>query len=198
MAEPEQGPEVPSHRVKGGKIREKLAFVEKRWGEPMRRRVVESLPPEDRAQLSLVLDIGWYPLDLYDRLLEAIVEVAGGSDAAVLDRMGRSAAEYQAESAYRVYFRKNDPLALVRAMAPMHAQLNDPGRMEVVEHGDRHLELVVHDPPGTEAACRVARAFYGRALELCGARLVHVEETACQAEGDPACRFQLQWRGSSS
>lgn len=180
-------------QVKGTKIKSKLAFVENTYGEETLQRVVEKLSPEDRRVLKSVLDVAWYPIDLYYRLLEAIVEVAGAGDPRVLDRMGREAAEYQAEHAYGAYFRSKDPRSLLESMIPMHAQINKPGTMEIVDGGERRLSLVIGAPPTTLLACRVAKSFYQRAVELVGGSAARVVESACQARGDGHCRFDVRW-----
>lgn len=180
-------------QTKGTKVKSKLAFVANAYGEEALQRVLEKVSAEDRRVLKSVLDVAWYPIDLYYRLLEAIVEVAGAGDSRVLDRMGREAAEYQAEHAYRAYFRSKDPRSLLEAMVPMHAQINKPGAMEVVDGGERRLSLVIAAPPTTLLACRVAKSFYQRAVELVGGSAARVVESACQARGDEHCRFDVRW-----
>jgi hypothetical protein len=180
-------------RVKGTKIKSKLAFVEEAYGAETLHAVVEHMPAEDGRRLKSVLDLAWYPIGIYDRLLAAIVRVAGNGDAEILDRMGRETAEYQAENAYGVYFRSGDPRALLGSMVPMHHQINRPAHMELVDTGERSLSLLVTDPPTTLLTCRLARAFYQRAVELVGGSQAKVHETACQARGDGQCRFDVRW-----
>lgn len=180
-------------RIKGTKIKSKLAFVEGSLGAETLEAVIDHLPPEIREDLRRVLDLGWYPIRLYNQLLEAIVEVAGGGDQAVVDQMGRETAEYQARHAYSVYFRNGDPRALLQAMVPMHSQINQPGRLELVDHGERSLSLLVFEPPTTLLSCRLARAFYQRAMELVGGDSARVIESACRARGDEHCRFDMRW-----
>lgn len=180
-------------RIKGTKIKSKVAFVEKTYGSQALQGVLGRLTADDRKSLKSILDIGWYPIGLYDRLLEAIVAGAGAGDPEVLDRMGREAADYQAEHAYGAYFRRKDPRSLLESMIPMHSQINDPGEMQIVDRGERRLSLIVAAPPTTELACRVARAFYQRAVELVGGAAARVVESACQARGDEHCRFDVRW-----
>lgn len=180
-------------RVKGTKLKSKLAFVEERFGSEVLQEVLAALPEGDRESLRRLLDLGWYPIGIFDRLLAAIVQVPGEGDLEILDRMGRETAEYQAEHAYRVYFRGRDPRALLEAMVPMHSQINKPARMELVERGERSLSLVVSEPPTTLLTCRLARSFYQRAMELAGGEMARVTESACMARGQDHCRFDMEW-----
>ena len=180
-------------RVKGTKLKSKLAFVEEAFGSEVLREVLAALPEEDRQSLRRMLDLGWYPIGIFDRLLAAIVQVAGRGDLDVLDRMGRESADYQAENAYRVYFRGHEPRALLEAMVPMHSQINKPARMELVERGERSLSLLVYEPPTTLLTCRLARSFYQRAMELAGGETARVTETSCMARGQDHCQFDMQW-----
>lgn len=180
-------------RVKGTKIKSKLVFIEETYGADIRDAVLGQLPAEDQQRLRRLLDLGWYPIGIYERLLDAIVRVAGDGDPEILERMGQETAEYQARHAYSVYFRSGDPRAMLEAMVPMHSQLNQPGEMEIVDRGERSLSLVVTDPPTTLLTCRLARAFYQRAMELVGGESAKVVETKCQARGDGQCRFEFEW-----
>lgn len=184
---------VATVRVKGTKLSSKLTYVKETYGDEALSRVLDALPPEDRKQLHLVLDLAWYPFDLYQRLLQSIVTSAAGGDAAVLERIGEHTADLQAKGAYRVFFRSGDPATVLERMAPMHSLLNDPGEMEVVRTGPRQASIVVRQPPSTQELCRVARAFYRRSLELAGAREVMVREPECSARGGACCRFELRW-----
>jgi len=190
---PSEDDRAAEAQVKGTKIKSKLAFVENTYGEEALQGVVDTMSAEDRRVLKSVLDVAWYPIGVYDRLLTAIVEGAGSGDPKVMDRMGREAAEYQAEHAYRAYFRSKDPRSLLEAMIPMHAQINKPGTMELVDGGERRLSLVISAPPTTLLACRVAKSFYQRAVELVGGSAARVVESACQARGDDHCRFDVRW-----
>lgn len=182
-------------KVKGTKVSSKLAYVRDVHGDEVVRAVLAALSEEDRAQVTRVLEIGWYPQELYERLLDALVSTVAGGDERELDRVGAHSAEGQSKGAYSVYFRgKRDPADLLEAMAPMHAMLNDPGEMRVERRSDGHVTLLVNSPRGQVQSCRVARAFYRRAVELSGGRDVTVREVECSGRDAPACRFEIRWR----
>jgi len=181
-------------KVKGTKITSKLEFVRDVYGDEGSEQLVGALCAEDREATRTALEIGWYPHELYERLLQAVVDGPGRGDEGVLDRIGRHNAERQAAGAYRVYFRSKDPQAVLESMAPMHSMLNDPGKMSVEPRSNGHLSIVVEEPPGNSLVCRVARSFYQRSVELCGAESVIVREVECSGRGDEHCRFEVRWR----
>lgn len=180
-------------QVKGTKISSKIAFVKNEHGPETVEAVLGALSPADRESVRRVLELGWYPLELYERVLDAIVATAGRGSQAVLDDIGTYTAEHQAGHAYRVYFRSKDPRKVLEAMVPMHSQLNDPGEMEVVSDGDRHVTIFVRQPSGTLRGCRVARAFYRRSVELCGVEHPRVQEVQCSARDGECCEFEIRW-----
>lgn len=188
-----QGPDSTSAQVKGTKITSKLTFLRQEYGEEIVEQVTAALPEEDRARLRVVLDLGWYPQELYGRLLRSIQEVAGDGDPRILERIGYHTAEHQAANAYKVYFKVGDPVKLLEQMVPMHAQLNDPGEMRLERLGDTQVRMVVTAPRSTREGCRVAKAFYRRSLELCGAKQVRVRESHCSARQSDRCEFDIQW-----
>lgn len=181
-------------KIKGTKVRSKLEYVRDVHGEEKAQAVLGALPQDQRGRVSSILEIGWYPQDVYERLLEALVDGVAGGDERELDRVGAYSAERQSRGAYSVYFRGKKPADLLEAMAPMHGMLNDPGNMRVERRTDHHVTLWVSSPRGQVHSCRVARAFYRRAVELCGGREVTVREVECSGRDAPACRFEVRWR----
>ena len=181
-------------KVKGTKISSKISFVKEAYGDAVVDRVFASLSPEDRIRMSSVVDLGWYDMDLYDKILDAIVAVAAKGDDQILERMGRHSAEDLSQRAYKVYYRSKDPETVLSKMIPIHSALNDPGEMEVVKRRDRQISVIVREPPTTLHHCRVANAFYQRSVELCGVGRVEVDEVRCSARGDACCEFVVSWR----
>lgn len=180
--------------VKGTKITSKLAFVRAELGDGAEERVLGALSEEDRDEVRKVLEIGWYPQELYERLVRAVVDAGAEGDLKVLDRMGAHSAEAQGQGPYRSFFRARDPEGLLQSMAPMHAMLNRPGEMTMEPRRNGHVTLRIRSPKGNADVCRLARGFYRRAVELCGVKEVTVRELECSGSGAEACRFEVRWR----
>ena len=180
-------------KVKGTKIKSKLAFLEQEYGASIVERVLDSIEPGNRSSLSSVVDLGWYEISLFERLLGAIVDVVGKGHEQILERIGHHSAGNLSEHAYKVYYRSGDPETVLQKMVPIHTSLNDPGEMEVVKRRDRELSVIVTEPRGSLLSCKVARAFYQRSVELCEVSGVVVEEPRCSAKGDALCEFVVTW-----
>jgi len=180
-------------KVKGTKIRSKIDFVKNEFGNATADRVMASLSTDDRSLLGFVVDLGWYEMELYERLVGAIVEVAADGDEGVLDRIGAYGADDLSQHAYSAYYRSGDPETVLSKMIPIHSSLNDPGEMEIVKQQERRLSLIVKAPRSSLLNCRVANAFYKRSVELCGVANVSVVETKCSGNNDPYCEFEISW-----
>jgi len=179
-------------KVKGGKISSKLAFVKEAYGEAMVEKVLDSMDTAEKSSLKIVLDSGWYPIDLYDRLLLTICDVAAEGDESVYARIGRHSAEKAFTSTYKA-FRGKNPGDLVQKMSSMHSMRNDPAEMKVIDQSENHCTVRINQPKSTVTLCKVARAFYIRAIELCDGRGVRVLEPSCSGRGDAYCEFKIDW-----
>ncbi len=180
-------------KVKGTKIRSKTDFLKSQYGDAVSDRVLASMSADDRSLLGFLVDLGWYDLELYERLVAAIVEVAGDGDETVLEQLGRYSAEDLSQGAYNAYYRSGDPETVLSKMIPIHESLNDPGEMEIIQRQERQLSLIVNEPRSSLLNCRVANAFYRRSVELCEVLSVRVVETSCSGRNDPYCEFQSSW-----
>lgn len=181
--------------VKGGKLSSKLAFVKEVYGEEMVGKVIDSMSADEKASLKMILDSAWYPIALYDRLLIAVCDVAAGGDEAIYTRIGKHSAELAFTTTYRV-FRGKNPVDLVKKMSSMHAMRNDPAEMKVVSQSETHCTVRISKPKSTVTLCKVSRAFFVRAVELCDGMSVRVLEARCSAKGDSYCEFNINWEPS--
>jgi predicted hydrocarbon binding protein len=179
-------------KVKGSKITSKLSYLKSTHGDGAQAHVLAWLSAEDREALGLVLEVGWYPQDLYVRLLTAICETVGGGDERIYTAIGEYSADHQFNHSYRVY-RAGDIHETLQNMVPIHAKLNEPGGMEVEIKEPGKATLLVTAPPSDPVICAVSRGFYRRVMHLHGARDVQVVEPTCSGRGARSCRFEIQW-----
>ena len=179
-------------RVKGSKISSKLSYLKAKHGADAWGKVLASMSAEDQRALALVLDVSWYPQDLYERVLKAICRTMARGDESIYARIGEYTAEHQFSHLYRAY-RTSDLAQTLQNMVPLHAKLNDPSGMEVSLEGPGRATLVVTAPPSTPVICAVSRAFYRSAVERHGVSSVEVHETQCSGRGDEVCRFEIRW-----
>ena len=178
-------------QIKGSKLSSKLEFVRAVYGGPAIDRVIDALPVAERDEMRDIIDLRWYPSEMYDDLVQAICAVLAGGDPAIYDQMGVHTAEHQLSNIYAA-FRRQDLIKMIRNMVPMHSHMNTPAHMQV-ETDEDSCTIIVDEPKSSTVACRIARAFYRRTAELAGAKGVDVTEETCSSRGDDACRFRVQW-----
>ncbi len=179
-------------KVKGSKLSSKLAFVRERYGDNAVAKVTGAMSEGDQSTLRLLLDISWYPQELYDRLVETIRDTVGKRDPAILDEIGRHSATHQLTHLLKTY-RAKELEQTLRNQVAIHSRVNDPGSM-TVEVTDHRCTIRVSEPKSTLTSCRIARAFYESTVELYGAKHVVVREPECSAKGDSLCRFEISWQ----
>lgn len=180
-------------KVKGSKITSKFAFVKEYYGDQALDSLLASMDDEDARALIAVIEAGWYPQDLYERLLKAICSHLAVGDEAIFTRIGHHSAQHLINSTYKV-FQSKDPLRLLKNQAPMHTMMNQPGEMEVSSNGPGHCTIKVASPRSSAVICKCARAFYHKAVELCGVTKVSVTEPKCSGNGDNYCQFEITWK----
>ncbi|HMG33323.1 MAG TPA: hypothetical protein VKM94_05240 [Blastocatellia bacterium] len=180
-------------RVKGGKISSKIAFIREYYGEEMIQKIVASMTPRDQAELKLILDTAWYSIDLYDRFVVAICDVAASGDSSVYEKIGFHSADLAFSTTYKT-FRGKNPTDLFEKTLSMHAMRNDPAEMKVISQQDGACIVRIAQPRSTVALCSLARAFYVRAIELCGQSNVRVRETSCSGRHEAYCQFEIAWQ----
>ncbi|MBL8192555.1 MAG: hypothetical protein JNM06_01935, partial [Blastocatellia bacterium] len=78
------------NKVNGAIISSRLTFVEKRWGNAVKQKLINQLPLKDRKSVdSPVFDNIWFEfstLELFDKI---ILEDFANGDSAVLRDLGR-------------------------------------------------------------------------------------------------------------
>ncbi len=180
--------------IKGGVLTSRLAFLEGRGGAEAVRRVLTTLPEEDRALLSgAIAGAGWYPFDTGSRLDAAIEAELGGGDA-LFREMGKQSARDNLSPAQRAFVRERDPYALLKAAASIYRLYYDTGRRTFERRGVRTLVLRTHDSTTfSRADCLTVVGWHEQVIAMCGGSNVRVTETQCRAKGDDVCEYVCEW-----
>ena len=179
--------------VKGSKISLKLAFVKEYYGDDALARLLKSMPPEDQLALRMILDAGWYPIDLYHRTVIAICKVLARGDESVYTTIGHHSAQLSLDSVYKV-FRAKNPITVLKNMVPLHSLMNDPGEMRVIPICENQCTVEVLKPESMVEICKVAKAFYYRSVELAGGMDIKIKHPRCTGLGHALCQFDIAWR----
>ena len=182
-------------QIKGAVLKSRLAFVEEHFGKDGVQRVLQSLGPDDQRPLRMLFTSNWYPFELGRRLDDAIVRVLGNGRPEFFERLGAASADKNLSSLHAGYLTPGDPQAFLAKAPQIYALYYETGRREYRRTGDKAGVLTTHEAETFSAPdCLTVVGWYRRALELCGAREVQVEEVECRAKGGTVCRYDLSWR----
>ncbi|HXY29388.1 MAG TPA: TIGR02265 family protein [Gemmatimonadaceae bacterium] len=182
-------------QIKGAALRARLTFVEQHFGKDGVERVLDTLSEADRRTLKLVLPALWFPFDLGRRVDDAIVRVLGAGRPDFFERIGEASAEQNLSTVHASFLSSGDPHAFLRKAPVIYRTYYESGRREYEQTGPTSGVLTTHDAPTPSAPdCLTVVGWHRRALQMCGARDVHVIEEECRASGGRVCRYRLSWR----
>jgi uncharacterized protein (TIGR02265 family) len=180
--------------IKGSVLEARMEFIETQLGDGALARVMARLSQADRDALEHVLAGSWYPFALGSRLDEAIWRVAGRARGELFRALGRASADAHLSGVHRAFLRPSDPMGFLERAELLYPFYYERGRRTFEAVGPCEGVLTTYDAPAFSAAdCQTNCGWHQRALELCGARNVVVEDEACRSRGDEACRYRLRW-----
>ena len=171
----------------------RFEYLRENHGADCVRRVLDALPPEERARLRGVERSASYPF--------ATVMVLDRTIAAVLAELGDSVYERLGEAAAALHSRwigehgtLVSPHALLAILAENHRRLHSFGRASYRRVGFNEGEISYDGYPEVDpTSCRSTRAFLRASIEVLQGPGVVVDETRCQSRGDAACVFAVRW-----
>jgi uncharacterized protein (TIGR02265 family) len=181
-------------QIKGAVLKSRLAFVEQHAGADGLARVLATLSPEDQREFRLILTVKWYPFELGKRLDDAIVAALGGGQPTFFIRLGEASAEQNLTSLHRGFLTPGKPHAFLSKAQTIYALYYGTGRREYQQLGGNEGMLTTHEAETFSAPdCLTVMGWYRKALEMCGATEVKIQEEECRAKGGAVCRYRLQW-----
>ena len=183
-------------QIKGAILKSRIAFVRERFGAEGVEKVRAALPAEDQAALKSILTVRWYPFEVGKRLDDAIVAVCGKGDPAYFKQLGAASADKNLTTLHKSLLSPGNPHAFLARARTIYALYYETGRREYERTGDRSGVITTYDAQTFSAPdCQTVIGWYERALEMCGASGVRVEEVECRARGGAVCRYNVSWLG---
>lgn len=180
-----------------------LPFVEKEVGPEGAAAIVRAA---GHSREWLIADHNWLPLPLADRLAHLAMELMGETDER---RWGRRFAECAMEwkpthdersylGAYTMAL--GSPRAIFMRVTILHRLIRRSAVMELVELGRRTARLRYTPEPGCYIPrwmCETDKVHLERYPTNWGLPPAEMTETACAAEGAPACEWHARWKNPS-
>lgn len=172
----------------------RLAFLREQGGSAL-EQVLAYIGRADAAVLrGTIVPDAWYPLGLHHRMDEAIAAVFSEHDRAdVLVQLGRASADEMLAGSE--YIKHGAPEFFLNAVPRLYSAHHTAGRRDYQSFGPNAGVIRAFDTAcfARRDDCWTAMGWLQRALELCGADGVLVNETACRAAGAPCCEYHCEW-----
>ncbi|UCC73420.1 MAG: TIGR02265 family protein [Gemmatimonadota bacterium] len=181
-------------KVKGSVLKSRLDFVEEHFGEDEVQQVMASLSAEDQEALRKMLPSSWLSFEIGKRLDDAIVQVCGKGDPQFFEQLGVASADKNLTTLHSTFLTPGDPEAFLRKAPQIYELYYQTGRRAWEKTGESEGYLTTYDAETFSAAdCLTVVGWYKRALAMCGATTVEVEEEECRALGGAVCRYRVRW-----
>jgi uncharacterized protein (TIGR02265 family) len=188
-------PDGPPGHVKGNPIVATRTFVTERYGQDAWKRVLAALPPSDVAVIADALPIGWYRIEVLQRLNRATETVLGDGGGGIARLLGRRTAEIELTTIHRVLLKVATPWYVVERLTMMWQRVQDTGEWKVERVSDTQLIATLTGwAISDEIMCIRLAAFFERTLELSGAQAPVIRRGSCIGRGERSCRFDVSWR----
>lgn len=171
-------------------------FTDQRFGPGSSARCLARLDGPDRAALSGVSAVGWYPVGPVLKYHHALEELYGGGKGFELcEEAGEFSAKWALNTVIRVFLRFKTPRWVLEKHASVWERYHDSGRWEVIGQeasnavSGRLFDFHVRDP----AFCARLRGWLRGAALMTGGKNVRVTEPNCRCRGDEFCRYDVNW-----
>ena len=174
-----------------------LHFVQEREGLGVWRDLLTALPDQERGILDgMLVASGWYPIAVWNRLMEAILE---WRDPRYLLGLARHIAFQDLNVVFKYVLKLGSPEFVIRRFGLAFKQYFNSATLESHEELPSRWNLTlngsnqVDEAPG-EAVCTVGmQGWVLTALERSGILTGHLEKTGCRFHGAPTCSYLLTW-----
>ena len=172
-----------------------IKYIKQHYAEEGYAKVLESLPPEDKDVVTGKLNpVTLYPMKAYISLLSAADKIFGKGDYALCSDIGRFEADETFSGLYKVFLEVGNPHAVIRKAGLAWRTLHDAGDLEIEQTNDKFVKgKVTNFPDSHKAFCNVMLGYFGKVIEMSGAKNLDVKETKCRVNGDDCCEFEVKW-----
>jgi len=182
-------------KVKGTTLKARKTFVLEEFSENAWNSVLEVLPEADREVLGNVIPpASWHDFELNKRLDAAICEVLAHGDPKIFEVIGAWSARINLGGPHKAFVSHGDAAQLMRSTSRIYGFYYDVGSRRWESTGPTSGVMTTYDAKTfSEEDCLTVIGWYKKALEMCNAKNIQIEEVACRARGDEFCRYEISW-----
>lgn len=188
--------------VKGNALSNVQRYVELSHGSEEFQKLIADLPEDERAIFGgIVLPGSWYPVGVWNRLLERLIDGLGGEDPQSFRPVAEFIAEHDLTMIFKVLFKVATPAMIVQRTPSLWERYFDMGTVVPSEEAPTRYvvrlsaPLGVEDAPGRITCAAGVPAWLAHAVTLAGGYKSYAHERACRFRGAHACEIEVGWRG---
>ena len=157
---------------------------------------IEELPPADRPYLDMKIDpAGWYPMETFERMGNAILKYVAGGELLPVRLWGRFSAA-QMRTVNPMLLAPGDPVDTLHRFKVMRATFFDFAALDILmlHAGEAQIEIRYHmGMPAEEAAATQTLGFFEGLLELAGAKSIDARFREKSWENHERTVLALRW-----
>ncbi|HEX3597994.1 MAG TPA: 4-vinyl reductase, partial [Polyangiaceae bacterium] len=169
-------------------------FTEQEFGVDAVGRVLADLSAEDRAVLSDVQAIGWYPVEPVLRYHRSLDRIYGKGDLELCVRAGRFSAGWSLNTVLKVFLRFKSPTWLIDRATRVWDRYHDTGQWTVTTPlPNKFVGELTGFGVRDVGFCARLRGWLAGAVELTGGSNAVTVETKCACRGSERCVFAVSW-----
>lgn len=181
-------------QVKGTAVVASLRYVQERFGDEAVKRVLGSLPADERRVLEAgILASSWYPMPLFLHFMQESERQLAAQEKDVIRRMGAASAEYGIKGVYKIFFRLGSPEFVIGRAARVFGSYYDTGQIAVVESRAGRAVLDLAGFAGAPQFCERILGWMQTTVVMAGAKNLRSGHPLCVHRGDEVCRFVGDW-----
>lgn len=191
------------NKINGAILSSRIAFVEKRWGNSAKQKLINQLPVKEKKLFeSPVFENSWFELETLESFDKIILEDFAYGDKTILHELGRFSAEF---NFWRLpnSVTQQKPEELFKNASRINVIFQNFGEVEIEQLPDKdevkQVALIYrYQVVVSENYCPSALGYFEKLLEQLGFSVIEVKETQCQSKGDPVHRYEVSWVGQQS
>ncbi|HZS37691.1 MAG TPA: hypothetical protein VFF06_12730 [Polyangia bacterium] len=181
-------------RAKGSLFVQTRRFV---GGDAKWRELLAKLPPADQRVLDEPFaSNGWYPVALWNRLMDSFLAREGGPK---VTELSRYIAAEDLNIVFKMLLKMGSPEFVLRRTEAIYLRYFDVGQFVALEQEPRKWKLTLEGATTREGAPGPVVCAWGvpgwltEALVRTGAKGVRVTHARCRFQGAPKCEFSTSW-----
>lgn len=187
--------------IAGNVLISRLAFARARLGLDGFERVLGTLPDADQVIFrGRIFEAGHYPIALNHRLDAALAAALAPNDPKrIYVELGRASAENNLRGPHLTFLQPGDPQRFLANAKYIYKFYYAVGYRTYERTGPTSGVLKTFEAESVTAEdCMTVVGWHERALELCGASAVSIQEPLCRAGGAPHCEYRIRWSMTGS